>query len=463
MSTLSDEERWLLQEARTAHRVKYPSVIRRSGPRSGRRSAASRSEGPTLAAGSRPTSDRARSGWTATRSTPPWPRTRSSAPGGSGREGCASRQPQALSAARDRLGNRVRFHAWLQFVAQEQWNAVRAIARAEGVLLAGDEPFIIGQDSADTRANPRHLRRDARGCSPRRVLGHRSGLGAPLLRLRGHGEGRLGPAPAPGASCRGGLRPAPGGTTRWATSASTSGTRRPPRGRFLPPEEPRAAATGRAHLPAPSEGSGIVAEDLGVIPPFVRKTLTQLQHPRLPGAALGKGRTGLPGTPPVPRGLRWSPPAPTTPRPCTSGGRRWTTPKRTAAAQAWPEFEGLRPPPAQFTPEVHARLLGHGRGRRLAAVRAAVAGRAGGDRAHQLSRARWATPTGRTGSRRRWRSWRAGTTCERRPPGCGDPGRGSTHRRMSPGQRQRLGRCSRWRSVPARESSRSRTSRPSSP
>ncbi|HZX43056.1 MAG TPA: 4-alpha-glucanotransferase, partial [Myxococcaceae bacterium] len=31
--------------------------------------------------------------------------------------------------------------------------------------------------------------------------------------------------------------------------------------------------------------------------------------------------------------------------------------ERAAAAEAWPEFEGLRPPPAQFTSEVHTRVL----------------------------------------------------------------------------------------------------------
>jgi 4-alpha-glucanotransferase len=162
VSTLSDEERWLLEEARAAHRVKYPSVIRVKWARCGPPSAASRNEGPTPGAASRPTSGRAPSGWRATRCTPPWPRIRSSAPGGSGPAESRERQPQALTAAADRLANRVRFHAWLQFVAQEQWNAVRAVAREQGVLLAGDEPFIIGQDSADTWANPRHLRRDAR-------------------------------------------------------------------------------------------------------------------------------------------------------------------------------------------------------------------------------------------------------------------------------------------------------------
>ena len=31
--------------------------------------------------------------------------------------------------------------------------------------------------------------------------------------------------------------------------------------------------------------------------------------------------------------------------------------ERAAAAEAWPEFEGLRPPPGQFTPEIHTRLM----------------------------------------------------------------------------------------------------------
>ncbi len=56
----------------------------------------------------------------------------------------------------------MRYHAWLQWVAEVQWNAVRALAKARGILLCGDEPFIIGQDSADVWAHRDVLRRDAR-------------------------------------------------------------------------------------------------------------------------------------------------------------------------------------------------------------------------------------------------------------------------------------------------------------
>jgi 4-alpha-glucanotransferase len=99
-----------------------------------------------------------------------------------------------------------------------------------------------------------------------------------------------------------------------------------------------------------------VAEDLGVIPPFVRQTLAALQ---------------IPGY----RVLRWekddrvyrNPHAfpevslVTTGTHDTETVREWWETRddaeRMAAAQAWPEFEGLRPPPAEFTPEVHQRLL----------------------------------------------------------------------------------------------------------
>ena len=129
VSTLSDEERWLLEEARAAHRVKYPSVIRvkwaalwtafgrfeeRGTDPGGRFEAYQRQSAVWLesyALYAAMAEDQEQRPWWE------WPR------------GVRDRQPQALAAAADRLANRVRFHAWLQFVAQEQWNAVRAVAR----------------------------------------------------------------------------------------------------------------------------------------------------------------------------------------------------------------------------------------------------------------------------------------------------------------------------------------------
>jgi 4-alpha-glucanotransferase len=129
-----------------------------------------------------------------------------------------------------------------------------------------------------------------------------------------------------------------------------------PKGRFLPAEEPVQRQLGERIFRLLSGGSGIVAEDLGVIPPFVRKTLAALQ---------------IPGY----RVLRWEKDDQiyrnphmfpevslvTTGTHDTETMREWwealSEDERAAAAEAWPEFSAMRPPPDRFTPEVHLGLL----------------------------------------------------------------------------------------------------------
>jgi 4-alpha-glucanotransferase len=53
----------------------------------------------------------------------------------------------------------------------------------------------------------------------------------------------------------------------------------PGSGRFIPADEPGQQALGERTFRLLSEGAGIVAEDLGVIPPWVRQTLTRLGLP----------------------------------------------------------------------------------------------------------------------------------------------------------------------------------------
>ena len=356
VSTLSDEERWLLEEARAAPRVRYPSVFRvkwaalwtafrrfeeRGTDPGGRFEAYRRQSAVWLdsyALYAAMAEDQEQRPW--------WewaPDVR-------------ERQPRALSAASDRLANRVRFHAWLQFVAQEQWNAVRAVARTHGVLLAGDEPFIIGQDSADTWANPRYLRCDARlGVPPDEFSDTGQDWGLPYfdfqamerddwawLRLR-----------ALHAAADYDLRRvdhAVGYFRQYIRDAQT------PKGRFLPAEEPEQQRLGERIFRLLSEGSGIVAEDLGVIPPFVRRTLADL---KIPGYRVLRWEKddrvfrdphGFPEVSLVTTGTH-----------DTETMREWWETRddaeRLAAVGAWPEFEGLRPAPAEFTPEVHLRLL----------------------------------------------------------------------------------------------------------
>ena len=76
--------------------------------------------------------------------------------------GQAKRDPEALEEAKKQYAERITFHAWLQWVADTQWNKVRAQAKSHGVLLCGDEPFIIGKDSADAWAYPHLLRTEGR-------------------------------------------------------------------------------------------------------------------------------------------------------------------------------------------------------------------------------------------------------------------------------------------------------------
>jgi 4-alpha-glucanotransferase len=129
-----------------------------------------------------------------------------------------------------------------------------------------------------------------------------------------------------------------------------------PTGRFVPQDEPAQAALGDLLFRILATGAGILAEDLGVIPPFVRQTLQ---------------RQGIPGY----RVLRWERdgtvfrdpstfPAvslATTGTHDTETLREWwettSDAERLAVAGAYPAFAALRPPPATFTEEVHRALL----------------------------------------------------------------------------------------------------------
>jgi 4-alpha-glucanotransferase len=64
------------------------------------------------------------------------------------------RDPQALRQAATQLARRIRFARYLQWIAAEQWQQVRAHARRRGVLIKGDLPFVCGRDSADVWAQP---------------------------------------------------------------------------------------------------------------------------------------------------------------------------------------------------------------------------------------------------------------------------------------------------------------------
>jgi 4-alpha-glucanotransferase len=271
-------------------------------------------------------------------------------------EGLAQREPEALAAARSRLAPRIRFHAWLQWVAHEQWARVRASARARGILLCGDEPFIVGQDSADAWAHPELLRRDARlGVPPDAFSATGQDWGLPWFdfpAMEKEGWRWLRSRASQSATYYDLRRVdhAVGYFRQWIRDQTT------PTGRFVPPDEPAQAALGETLFRILAEGAGIIAEDLGVIPPWVRLTLERL---------------GIPGY----RVLRWErdgtvfrDPAKFPPVSLVTSGthdtetlREWwetaSDAERLAVAQVYGSFAQLRSPPATFTPEVHHALL----------------------------------------------------------------------------------------------------------
>lgn len=265
------------------------------------------------------------------------------------------REPAALAAARTRLDGRLRWLRWLQFESHRQWERVRAQARARGVLLCGDEPFIIAQDSADCWAYPTLLRRDARlGAPPDDFAADGQDWGLPWFdfdALAAQGDAWL-KARAKAAAGYYDLRRvdhAIGYFRQYIRDAAT------PRGRFVPADEPSQQALGEKNFRLLSEGAGIVCEDLGVIPKFARRVLEALELPgyqvmrwsREDGAyqdphaypALSLVTTGTHDT--------------ETLRVWWETAAQW---ERDAVCRTFPELRGF-PPTPEFRPEVHEALM----------------------------------------------------------------------------------------------------------
>jgi 4-alpha-glucanotransferase len=74
-----------------------------------------------------------------------------------------SRAPEALLAARQRLAERVEFHAFTQMLFFEQWRAVRHAARGHGIAIIGDIPIFVAHDSADVWSNQHLFKLDEHG------------------------------------------------------------------------------------------------------------------------------------------------------------------------------------------------------------------------------------------------------------------------------------------------------------
>jgi 4-alpha-glucanotransferase len=189
-------------------------------------------------------------------------------------------RPEGLVEARRVHAREIQFRSWLQWIAFRQLEAARVGANARGVAIGGDEPFLVAEDSADVWSRRDRFRFDATVGAPPDAFsadGQEWGLppyrweriaeeGYELFAQRGRHTARL------------------YDLVRIDHVVGLYRTYHRPLDKsphfFWPPDEDAQRRQGEAALRAfASAGTELIAEDLGVIPEFVRTSLAQLGIP----------------------------------------------------------------------------------------------------------------------------------------------------------------------------------------
>jgi 4-alpha-glucanotransferase len=194
--------------------------------------------------------------------------------------------PHVMQRARERLATPILEHHYGQWIAHEQWARAREEMERLGVELMGDLPFIVGHESADVWARSWEFRGDVSlGAPPDAFAPEGQDWGLPAydwarmyeddlywLRARTRHASRL--------YDRFRLDHVVGYFRMFVKRPNQPGS-------FDPPGEDAQRTHGekvmRAMIDEARRGNGhasqIIAEDLGVIPPFVRRTLEGLEVP----------------------------------------------------------------------------------------------------------------------------------------------------------------------------------------
>lgn len=268
------------------------------------------------------------------------------------------RLPEALAAARTTHAAAIRFHAWVQWLASLQWAAAHAAAQAAGVRLKGDWPFMVSRNSADVWPRPGEFDLTSSiGAPPDAFNADGQDWGLPPYRWEDMAQNhyawlcaRAGETAALFDAFR--LDHVVGYYRQYVIGPDGKGT-------FQPPAEGAQIGLGERLLAKVIAAAGTtqaIGEDLGVVPPFVRRSLTAL---------------GIPGY----RVLRWEADGDAFRDPAqypalsvaTSGTHDtsalavwWAeelTDAQRAALAGVPAFAALRDAGPEFTPAVHAALL----------------------------------------------------------------------------------------------------------
>ena len=190
------------------------------------------------------------------------------------------RDPTAIDRARRDVADELVFQQYLQWLAGTQWRDARAHAHAAGVQVFGDLPFMVDSDSADVWVRPHQFRLDLSvGAPPDAFSTAGQDWGMPVYdwgALAAEDFLWLRERARRGADLFDGYR-----VDHLVGFYRTYGrARNGGEGFFTPADEPSQKALGERVLDL-FRGAGVqvIAEDLGIVPDFVRASLTRLGVP----------------------------------------------------------------------------------------------------------------------------------------------------------------------------------------
>jgi len=206
--------------------------------------------------------------------------------------GESGHEPAALAAAQTALAGPILEHEYQQWMADEQWKRAKRAVNELGTEVMGDLPFIVGTESADVWAHADEFRRDVSlGAPPDAFSEDGQDWGLPAYdwaKMDADDLGWIRARTRHAASLydRFRLDHVVGYFRMYVRPPSAPGAegeKRPkPKGWFDPKDESAQNVRGEKVLRVIQKEAGtarVIGEDLGVIPPFVRRTLTELGIP----------------------------------------------------------------------------------------------------------------------------------------------------------------------------------------
>jgi 4-alpha-glucanotransferase len=195
----------------------------------------------------------------------------------------ARRAPGALDTARADLADQILKYSWWQFAAHRQWREMRLYAQERGVKLGGDMAFSPSRDSAEVWAHQEEFDLGRTVGAPPDAFnpnGQRWGLPLPRWSAMGEGGYALWSARARHAGDLFDLVRIDHVVGLYRTFSFAEDPDAP--GAFVPDDENAQLTQGEAVMRAlrtAAHPCDLIAEDLGSVPPSVRKSLTAMGVP----------------------------------------------------------------------------------------------------------------------------------------------------------------------------------------